>query len=138
VIRLERRHRHPGSPDDRLVPLINVIFLLLLFFMLAGNLARLYDDQLRAPDSASETLPPAALPELLLAADGSLRFEGVAVAHAELAARLGAAGAARSGVRLLADARTEFARLEPVLAALREAGVERVALVTLRRGSAGG
>jgi biopolymer transport protein ExbD len=129
VIVLARRKRHPGSADDKLIPMINVIFLLLLFFMLAGHIGGKLDEALQTPESASELVKPAEITEILLSAEGALSVSGRAIGLRELGSRLGAGTA----VSLRADARVRAVHLVPVLEALREAGVERVALVTLRR-----
>jgi biopolymer transport protein ExbD len=129
VITLARRKRHPGSPDDKLIPMINVIFLLLLFFMIAGHIGGKLDEALQTPESASELLRPAEVTEILLAADGQLSVGGRVLGARELRTELRAG----ASVSLRADARVRAAHLVPVLEALREAGIERVALVTLRR-----
>lgn len=69
----------PGRPRRRLIgltPLIDVVFILLLFFMLASNLTRLHAVALDAPDS--EVTGADSLPALLLRiqADGRLDLNG--------------------------------------------------------------
>lgn len=129
MIRLVRRKRHPGSADDRLIPMINLIFLLLLFFMIAGRIGDRLDEAMQTPESASEAAKPVEVTELLLSAEGTLRIGERVLGPQQLG------GALRPGayVSLRADARVRAEHLVPVLEALREAGIERVALVTLRR-----
>lgn len=134
MIRLRRPRSRAADHDDKLVPMINVIFLLLMFFLIAGNLKPLFSAEQELPRSRSEALPGAAQPELVLAVDGALAWGDEPLALAELAARLRALpGGVPASLSLRADARTPTALLLPVFAALREAGVERIALVTLRR-----
>ena len=40
MIRLERSTHGIRSIDDKIIPMINVIFLLLMFFLIVGNLQR--------------------------------------------------------------------------------------------------
>lgn len=133
MIRLQARRRHPGSADDRLIPMINVIFLLLMFFLVSGRVSERLGEDILSPESLSTAPLPAAATELVLREDGVLLLAEVVVPVGELRARLLAAGALDAGLRLRADARLEAARLLPALEALRAAGVERVALVTVHR-----
>lgn len=133
MLRLRAPRHRRSSPDDKIIPMINVIFLLLMFFLIAGNLTRVFDEELRTPESRSDARA-AEEPELLMGVDGSLRLDGVALSIEELPARLAGADPAPAAVRLRGDARVNAAALLPVLQALRRAGVERVAIVTLRRG----
>lgn len=60
--------RGTANPDDNLIPLINIVFLLLIFFMVAGQIAPQQDMTIDPPESASEkALEPAEL-ELSLTA----------------------------------------------------------------------
>lgn len=134
MIRLSRPASRARDHDDKLVPMINVIFLLLMFFLIAGHLKPLFGKEQLVPRSLSETLPGATQDELTLAPDGTLAWGDEPVRRVELAARLAALpGGVPEALRLRADAGTPAAVLLPVLDALRAAGVARVSLVTLRR-----
>lgn len=126
----------PKSDDERILPLINVVFLLLIFFMLAGRLSATDPFQVEPPRSAAEG--PAAAQEavVLLGADGRLALDGEvlerpalgqAVAHLlkdELA----------TTIRLKADGGAEAAEAVAVMELLRDAGVERLKLLTVPGG----
>ena len=58
--------------------MINVIFLLLMFFLIAGNLKPLFRAEQELPRSRSEALAGAAQAELALAIDGAAEREIVA------------------------------------------------------------
>lgn len=134
MIRLRRPAPRAKDHDDKLVPMINVIFLLLMFFLIAGNLKSLFSEEQVMPRSLSEALPAGRQSEISLTRDGALKWGDETMAAAELAARLRALpDGVPVALGLRADARTPAAVLLPVLDALREAGVERIALVTLRR-----
>ena len=56
MIRLGRPAPRAKDHDDKLVPMINVIFLLLMFFLIVGNLKPLFSEEQRIPLSRSEAL----------------------------------------------------------------------------------
>ncbi|WP_462321571.1 ExbD/TolR family protein [Halochromatium sp.] len=85
------RFENPSQPRRRLIgltPLIDVVFILLLFFMLASSLTRLHAVALDAPktQSASADLQPALL--LRIQADGRLDLNGEPVTTETLTDRL--------------------------------------------------
>ena len=134
MIRLGRPARRAKDHDDKLVPMINVIFLLLMFFLIAGNLKPLFSEEQLIPLSRSEALRAHARIELSLARDGVLTWGDEAVGAAQLGARLRALpDGVPAALSLRADARAQASALLPVLDAMRGAGVQRIAIVTLRR-----
>lgn len=133
-------------PLEPVLPLINVVFLLLIFFMVAGHLAPPQNNDVKAPHSASQGVrDDDSQPALSLKRDGGLFYRGQAVADADLPAliaRLRAKQSRPTGktsadepapVRLLADAGTPLKTLRAGLGELRDAGVTRVRLVTLNK-----
>jgi biopolymer transport protein ExbD len=128
----------PGRREqgENLVPLINIVFLLLIFFMLAGTFTQPELFRVEPPRSLSETQPADEALAVLLSADGRLALEGDAVADAQLvvvlAQRLKDPQA--PPVQLKADGQVRSQRLLEVMDLLREAGVEKIRLVTVRGG----
>lgn len=141
---LESPDSERRPPLEPVLPLINVVFLLLIFFMVAGHLAPPQPVKVTTPHSASATTQDD--PEqimLVLKPDGALFFQGKEVDPASLAALLhrqrtekpthtGEQDTAHKPepVRLLADANTSLKTLRGGLQALRDAGVAQVRLVT--------
>lgn len=123
----------PKNDDERVLPLINVVFLLLIFFMLAGKLAATDPFQIAPPRSLSDGPPAAQDSIILVGADGRLALDGVVLEEpafkAALAERL--AEGAGTRVQLKADGRAEAARVVAVMELLREAGVKRLKLLTV-------
>jgi len=123
----------PRNDEERILPLINIVFLLLIFFMLAGRLAASDPFEIAPPHSASEG--PAASQEMLVlvGADGQLALDGEIMEEAALEARVAERLSASEGaqVRLKADGRAEATRVVAVMEFLRAAGVERLRLLTL-------
>lgn len=126
----------PRNDEERILPLINVVFLLLIFFMLAGRLAASDPFEIAPPRSASEG--PAGARELLVlvGADGQLAVDGkvldAAALKAAVAERL--SGAADTRIRLKADGRAEATQVVVVMELLRHAGIERLKLLTVPEG----
>ena len=138
-------------PLEPVLPLINVVFLLLIFFMVAGQLAPRPEGDVEAPDSASaDTEENLEQFMLVLDKEGRLLHQGEPVdttrmadlirEHRRAAAPDTEAGAAqpedaadrdaKQPVRLMADADTALSTLRDSLETLRDAGVEEVRLVT--------
>lgn len=127
------RQRHRHDEDERILPLTNVVFLLLIFFMLVGHLSNPDAFAIRPPHSASETPANSAGLLVQINADGLIALEGEPVSPAAL----------KSGirdylerhpdgmVRIKADGLTDASRVIAVMSVLREAGVERVHLLTV-------
>ncbi len=122
--------------DENVIPLINVVFLLLIFFVLVGTLAPPEPFEVTPPTSAS--VDPAGEREttVLLSAEGRLAVGSQEVNHDSLgeliAARL--SKDKRALVQLKADTRVEAERLITVMDVLREAGVDTLILLTSREG----
>ena len=130
-----RRRARSGNHDERILPLINIVFLLLIFFMLAGRLSAPDPFATEPPASASEA-PAAAGIEVLAAADGGLALDGRIVPETELVAAIErrlAAGAS-SDMRLRVDGALTAARAIGIMDRLRKAGAEKIHLVTVPAG----
>lgn len=124
---------------DNMLPAINVIFLLLLFFVVAGSIHEGFSRDISPPISASTTGLQPVVEEFVLVPRAGLRWQGRPITVAEWIARLNRDGApVPAAVRLRADAGEPAGHLVTVLDAFRQAGVARVALVTLGTGAAAG
>ena len=121
------------NDDERILPLVNIVFLLLIFFMLAGRFSVTDPFQIAPPRSASEG--PAATQDLVvqMAADGRLAVNGTLLGEAALKARVARRLIAAEGlrVRLKADGGASAVRVVAVMELLREAGIERLQLLTV-------
>ena len=123
------RGRPPSqTPRESVVPLINVVFLLLVFFMMTAAIAppEPLDVLLPGADTAPEQA--AQSPALYLAADGTTAFGGLRGAEA-----LAAAAAAPAPLDIRADRDLEARVLAEVLRALREFGAVETRLISVRQ-----
>lgn len=131
---METSSRRP--PLEPVLPLINVVFLLLIFFMLAGQLAKQPTVAVDTPLSQSANGPEARDKLLLvLQKDGQWFAEDndTALTETTLQDYL-AEGQEGAEVRLLADAGVTMTTLRERLEALQTLGVEQVRLVTRNEG----
>ncbi len=76
------------TQEENVIPMINIIFLLLLYFMIVGNLQPDYD--IVPPASTRQALPAAEVPTVSVDRDDTLRFEGRPVDWDALKRELGA------------------------------------------------
>ncbi|MCF7992812.1 MAG: biopolymer transporter ExbD [Thiohalocapsa sp.] len=137
--------RRALSMDNALIPLINIVFLMLIFFMLAGSItapdALPVEPPLSRQGKSVEDDPIA----LLLGRDGRIALNGQVVSPDALDARLtellaarqtaGAASTATSGpaLQVKADAAVDVGALRELMSRLRALGVARVQLTAQQR-----
>jgi len=127
--------RREQNDDERVLPLINVVFLLLIFFMVAGRLAASDQFSIEPPTSASDGQPSQAL-LVLVGKDGRLAAGGERVELAGLgdavSRQLGERESNR--VRVKADARIPATQVVAVMEQLRGTRVETIDLMTIPEG----
>jgi len=122
----------PAKKSEPTIALINVVFLMLIFFLIAGTLAPPIDRDVtlvKASDLEGREPPDA----LVIHVDGSITFRGEAV---ELADALSLIGNAEEGgeavIRLVPDRDLPAVKLVEIGNELRRAGAKRVFIVTER------
>lgn len=128
-MKLPRPTRYEYS-DESLLPLINVVFLLLIFFIMLGALQSA--DVLKVEPPVSEVLSEAA-PEpavLLINAQGEMALDSRPITRAELLGALKQGPATDTALMIKADAALSATMLVDLLKTLREAGIDRVQLLT--------
>ncbi len=118
-----------------MIPLINVVFLMLAFFMILGQIERSDAVRLDPPDSLSLEVQGDYAATLLITAQQSLYLNDRPLRREQLAGeirRILEAAADPQSVRVLvkADATLPATELRLVLARLRTAGLLRVSLAT--------
>ena len=123
--------------DDHLIPLINIVFLMLIFFMIAGQIVPTDSLKIEPPSSSIEQPAPPEDIAVLVDTQGHVAVNGEAVSLEELAARLKqllSAGdmAQAPQIALKVDAQLAASELSKVLDALREAEATKVTLFTIR------
>ena len=125
--------RRSSSDEERILPLINIVVLLLIFFMLAGQFSASDPFRVKPPRSLAQGQPAEQEMTVSMDADGRLALDGTIIETMELkkavAARLSSEGIVE--VRLKADGAADATRVIVVMELLRHAGVERLHLLTL-------
>ncbi|MBK1633880.1 hypothetical protein CKO31_24740 [Thiohalocapsa halophila] len=132
--------RAPHRRDDHLIPLINVIFLMLIFFMVVGQIRPAEALRVEPPKTQQPTAAGAGerVLVLVLAPDGRLASDGRILSRDALRAHLGqrraptgASEAAPAPLTLKADAAVSAALLRETLDLLADAGITQVELLSV-------
>lgn len=115
--------------DESMVPAINVIFLLLIFFMLAGHIEAT-NDQLKVSKSISHSDLKTESNELQILANGKIIFNSTLVSG-NLVAALKKAGISKDSSLICAiHHELPASALDPVLKAANELGLKKLELMT--------
>lgn len=121
----------PRRRSEPMIALINIVFLMLIFFLVAAAIAPPLDRgvALVRADRVEGRAPPDAA---VIRADGTLVYRGAEIgSEAYLAARL-SESADRVALRIVPDRDLPAARLVAIAADLRRAGADEVWIVTER------
>ena len=126
--------KRPERELVNITPLIDVVFILLVFFMLAGAIERPETIEVSPPTSESELSSDVEDVVILVSKEGSVAFQGRPMTNdAELVrtATVWFALKPDSSIQLKADADADAARVIQVMELLREAGAQYLVLVTV-------
>lgn len=119
------------SETENTLPLINVVFLLLIFFMVAGRLSQSDPFLVVPPHSISEVPPGGRDLVVHIDATGRIALEGNTVAAEHLAAEIAPLLGEGYAVHLKADGAADATGVVAAMEALRDAGIERLLLLTV-------
>lgn len=127
---MTQRTPTPRSRPEPTIALINIVFLMLVFFMIAGTLATPLDDQvtLVSTENLDGRMPPNAT---VLTSDGTLRYRGTNTSPESIIARA-TKDEDQIEVRIVVDRAVPATVLMGHVAALREAGATSVWIITER------
>ncbi len=125
-MRLELGRPRRSGVSLSLTPLIDVVFMLLLFFMLSTQFAHWRTMMLEATDASGAAVSDEKGVELWLREDGSADLDGLPVVLDELGTRVGAFTTVPIVVR--AEGGVPLQRIVDALDALRATGVRGVSL----------
>ena len=129
------RNSRPKRHEQNILPLTNIVFLLLIFFMLAGRLAAPDPFGVTPPESAGAGAPAPRTLTVWVAADGRLALDG---AELGVDAVVSAVSDRLSTdpdmpVEIRADAAVEAVRLIALIERLNGSGVQQLQLMTVPR-----
>ena len=118
-----------GPVQEPMLPLINIVFLLLIFFMIAGSLQKLGPFEVDPPASQTAEGQPEDTIVLWFSNTGEIGINDLTGGLDRLSSMLPADYIGRP-VEIRADREVEGARVVRLLARLQELGIEKVQLMT--------
>ena len=123
----------PKDEPDTILPLINVVFLLLIFFIMTGALHAVDYFNVNPPSSSSEIQGSLDDTIILVGSDGRIAIGNKEMDGADMQLAILDRLAANSGavVRIKADGRVDAARVVEIMELIEAVGVGRVLLLTL-------
>ena len=121
---------------DTILPLINVVFLLLIFFIMTGAMHAVDYFNVNPPSSSSEIQGSLDDTVILVGSDGRIAIDNKEVDEVDLQLSILDKLAANAGavVRIKADGRADAARVVEIMELIEAVGVGRVMLLTLEPG----
>lgn len=129
-MRLRQARKRFEASEGGVLPLINIVFLLLIFFLLAGRVAQPEAADVKPPSSVFASGDPAAPSMLEVTATGEIRYLGEPADLARAATSIAKqAREAEAAVVIRADMAAPAERVLAAAAALRRARVEQSKLV---------
>ncbi|MGE9269953.1 MAG: ExbD/TolR family protein [Verrucomicrobiales bacterium] len=131
------QNREPKSAGMQLAPMIDIVFLLLIFFIVTWQFSREeVDMRIAVPTSEEGADPKRVLGEIILnvRADGSVSVWGETKSKNELKQTLSAIALQHENqpVRLRGDAETPFQRIVEVIDTCQQAGIWNISFAATR------
>jgi len=109
--------------------MINIVFLLLLYFMIAGNLH--IDLEVTPPTSVASTQPPPDVIKIAVTPGGKVLYRGGSIVIPQIELELHK-DFKDQVVQLSADAQSDAVIVAQAVAALSKVGVKQITLLTLK------
>jgi len=122
--------RKRASREENVIPMINIIFLLLLYFMVVGNLSPDYN--VNPPFASQEKESSSLIPTISVTKEGQLRFENVPVSWEELGNRLRSVSDLDK-IKIYADAESDALTISEIMKTAANVGIVQFVLVTQKK-----
>jgi biopolymer transport protein ExbD len=123
--------RVTSSSDDNMIPLINIVFLLLIFFMVAGQIKAQPDKEITLPVSSELENAHADPLRLEIFVDGAFKLNGHYVELEQIRTQI--EKESRGVIALFADARVTAKQLDDVLQVFANDARFKIKLYTLEQ-----
>jgi biopolymer transport protein ExbD len=129
--------RRDLEPDINVTSLIDVVLLLVLFFMVSTSFVRDGHLRLELPGASATAAPPVSAVVITIAADGSYRVNGQALVNSRPATlraaieRVAGDGAAGASVTIRADARVTHQAVVTAMDVAGKIGFNQVQIATV-------
>jgi biopolymer transport protein ExbD len=126
--------------DDNMIPLINIVFLMLIFFMVAGHIEKTDNLNVELPLSESNTEINEQVVKLYIDQTGLMQLDTLPIAQDSLTRQLAAtleSSPSADSVHLLVQVDSGFSavELQRILLDVKASGIRRVSLATLLKSS---
>lgn len=126
-----------NSDDDNLIPLINIVFLMLIFFMVAGQIQPSDGVKIESPTSVSDTkLTPERL-KVVISEDGQLFIDGAQLEKDAFGSRvlayvqtLTAEQKENAAVVIKADGNLTVDSMQDYVKTIKTSGITHISLMT--------
>ncbi|MCG8492350.1 MAG: biopolymer transporter ExbD [Sneathiellales bacterium] len=129
-----KSRRKQGNSDDSVLPLINVVFLLLIFFMIAGQINQFEPIKLTPPISASTIKKTDQEKIIFVSSENRFIIENKEYSLEDLLHTLKANASEKEEVyQVKVDGTYPASDILVLLTRMREIGVQRVDLITERK-----
>ena len=122
--------RKRASREENVIPMLNIIFLLLLYFMVVGNLSPDYN--VNPPFASQEKESSSLIPTISVTKEGQLRFENVPVTWEELGNRLRNVSDLDK-IKIYADAESDALTISEIMKTAANVGIVQFVLVTQKK-----
>ena len=122
--------RKRASREENVIPMINIIFLLLLYFMVVGNLSPDYN--VNPPFASQEKESSSLIPTISVTKEGQLRFENIPVSWEELGTRLRNVSDLDK-IKIYADAESDALTISEIMKTAANVGIVQFVLVTQKK-----
>lgn len=127
--RYSRNRKRREFSDNGIIPLINIVFLLLVFFLLAGNVSPPEPMDITPPETSAAPDNPARAASLHITASGDIQYQGAIVTDLMAVVSDLARISNKQPIIIRADKGAPAATVLTVAAALRTARVSESRLV---------
>lgn len=135
MTRLVRKHQATRKIDGAIVPMINIVFLLLLYFLVAGRITEQVGPAIQLPIGSTERQPLPITLTVHVTADDKLSINGRDTDENALRGAFAAiAGLPGHNVLIRADAQASAAALHRIMVAGDAVGLASFELATLKGG----
>ena len=135
ILNTNSRKNSNNNTDDNMIPLINVVFLMLIFFMVAGQITAADGVKVAPPVSVSNSQTNNEQLKVVIAEDGRVFIDGSLIEEKEINARilsyrLDQNADENTGILVKADADLAIERLQTILKLIKSAGITSLSLIT--------
>ncbi|MEJ2227158.1 MAG: biopolymer transporter ExbD [Alphaproteobacteria bacterium] len=132
-MRLKRKTR--SQDEANLIPLINIVFLILIFFLAAGVLRSFHEENVSPAEANYSDKGERPIKPVLIGQDGQISVGGVEHDQASLKGVLQGRSTAgiTSPLPVVADKNLAAEKLVEVIEAAKMAGIKKIRLVTQKR-----